>query len=276
MTDAEKKQSDSEKKAAEDSSTSQNTPHMVKRLVGQRDNERQKNGELNLENNDLATEIVRLSQENRLLKEQRTPAPAAPVTEPDPEDFDTDTEYKAAARKFYQSEAGSVVDEKLREFQNNQSEVAQRQSADDATNSHYQRADKIGSEDYEKAESAALNILGEPIFNGIIQNTSNSEQIFLMLGNDPEEAARLRNLAKSNPTAATVEIGRLSAKAVNFKIESRPDPEDELEGGSQLPDIEKGNLRKEYEKILKRASETGDNKGLREIRKRMRDAGLTL
>lgn len=252
----------------EESSSSKNTPFVVKRLVGQRDKLKTANSELDGENNDLAKEVVRLAQENEQLKNQgsQVKSDLPPVVD----DFETPEEFQAANRKFIADIAKDAVQNVI----TTQADNSQAVEFDGKVESHYQRAEKLGKSDYEQAEIDAVNVLGASYVDQIVNNLDNSEQVLYMLGNSPKEMQRIISLQKTNPAKATLELGILSVKAGSFNKDSVPAPEDGLEYGGKTPSAADAGLLKQYEAALKKASDSGDNTGFREIRKRCKEAGL--
>jgi len=250
----------------EESSTS-NTPHVVKRLVGQREKLRTTNSELDSENGDLANEVIRLNKENEQLRSQGSPQA---VNVPDPDDFETTEEFNEANRKF-------IVDTATQATQNvisTQADSNRVVEFDSKVDKHYQSAEKLGKSDYEQAEVNAVNELGATYVDNIVANVDNSAELLYMLGNSPKEMDRIKGLLRSNPAKATLEIGRLSANAGSFNKQSVPAPEDGLEEGGKTPSAAEAGLLKKYNAALKKASDTGDNTGFREIRKQCKEAGL--
>lgn len=267
MTQAEANaQSNSAGSANNEESPSSNTPFVVKRLVGQRDKLREQNGSLNSENDDLAKEIARLKQENEALKNQGKPS--ARNLPPVPGDFESDDEFRIAQQEYTARVAQQTVNQHLQ----NQQKEKQQSAFDSRVNDHYDRVEKSGLSDYEQAELNALNELGQEFLDGVVENSDNSEQILYMLGSNPEEMKRIKTLLHTNPVKATMEIGRLSVVAGNYSKEN-PVPETVLKGGG-TPKAAVAGLEKKYQEAVARAAETGDSKGLREIRRQMREAGL--
>jgi len=260
----------------------QNNPQVVKRLIGQREKLRNQNSnlngqvsDLNVENSDLASELVRLAQENKLLKTQVNPTPQS-GTPPTLEQCEGDIErFQAETARFYASQVGQVVDQKINHLQTTQAAQANDAEFNQAVNGHYDRAAKMGVQDYEQAESNALNILGNDLVNEIVKTVPNSNELLYMLGSDSNEAYRVKNLLDQNPVRATVELGILAGKAGGFKKEQRPDPETDISGGQQ-PNVAHANLKKQYDAAIEKAAQTGDNSEVRALRKQMREAGVPL
>ena len=275
MTEAEQQAADQAKldlektpNPDEDSSTSnKNAPFVLKRVVGQRDKLLTANGELDGENDDLAKEVVRLTQENKRLAEQGSQKEVEP---PDPDQFETKEEFNAANRKFIAEIATGAVQNVI----TTQADNSQAVEFDGKVENHYQRAEKLGKPDYEQAEIEAVNALGSGYVNQIVNNIDNSEELLYMLGNSPKEMQRIITLQKTNPGKATVELALLSAKAGVFSKQSVPAPEDGVEDGGKAPSAEGQALMKKYNAALDKAADTGDNTGFREIRKKCLEAGL--
>jgi len=251
-----------------------NSKFVVKRLVGQRDKLRKENEGLDSENSDLATRLIALEQENKLLKSNRLSQNEA-SNAPTLESCEGDVErFQAETLRYSQAQTEKLVDKKLNMLQNNMAEQNNNQAFESSVNGHYDRATKLGIANYSELEASALNILGSDLVNDIVQNVDNSEKVLAMLGENSEEAYRVKTLLEQNPVKATVELGRLSVKADDFKIESRPEPETPIEGGGQAPSVAHSNLQKQYDAALEKAAETGNNSEVRALRKQMREAGL--
>jgi len=251
----------------EESPASKNTPFVVKRLVGQRDTLRKNNTELDGENDDLAKEVARLTQENQRLAQGQKPQQILP---PDFDDFESKEEYRQAVATYTAQVAQHAAGQVL----NNQVEGQRQTKFDSRVEEHYQQAEKLGKRDYEQAEVNAINELGQTFVNQLVDNTDNSAEVLYMLGSSKDELKRIKALLSTNPVKATLEIGRLSANAGSFVKQEKPAPEDNLEPGSVIPSAANANLQKKYDEVVKKAADTGDTTGLRAIRKQMREAGL--
>jgi hypothetical protein len=260
-------QSNSVETANSEESPSSNTPFVVKRLVGQREKLREQNGSLDTENDDLAKEVARLTQENEKLK---TPSESPDdLLPPEPSSFDSKEEYTQAAIDYKKSVEKQAVNQVLANQEVQKQQTSFSQKADE----HYQRVEKTGNADYEEAELNVLTELGQEFLDGIVGNADNSEQILYMLGNRSDEMKRIKALLQVNPVKATMEIGRLSANAGSFNKDENPVPEVVLTGGGS-PKVVAGNLKARYAQAITDAAESGSTTGLRELRKQMRDAGL--
>jgi uncharacterized protein (DUF305 family) len=252
----------------EDAPSSSNTPFVVKRLVGQRDKLREDNAGLDTENDDLAKEVARLTQENKLLAQSK-PSQESTLP-PDPDEFESREEYRQAQAKYTESVAKNAVGQVL----NSQVENNRNVQFDSKVDDHYQQAEKLAKPDYEQAELNTINELGQNFVNGVVGSTDNSAEVLYMLGNSPEKMKRIKTLLASNPGRAAVEIGVMSASAGSFNKETLPAPEDTLEPGGVIPSAAHANLQKLHDDAVVKAAETGDSRGLRKYRKQMREAGL--
>jgi hypothetical protein len=248
-------------------SPSSNTPFVVKRLVGQREKLREQNGNLDSENNDLAKEVARLTQENEKLKSVPSNNDLLP---PDVRTFNTQEDYQHAQDAYKTAIGKQAVDQVLL----NQAQANRQTSFNSKIDEHYQKVEKSGKADYEEAELNVLVELGQDFLDGVVNNSDNSNEILYMLGHSAEEMKRIKNLIQTNPVKATLEIGRLSVNAGSFnRSDTSPVPEVVLTRGGS-PKVVAGNLKAQYEQAVTAAAETGETSGLRNLRKQMRDAGL--
>lgn len=279
LNDTDTPKADTPEGVIEDSSTSEEKPFVVERQVSrnkkfaerrigeQRDKAKEEADTLASENASLVVKLAQLEAEKEQMQSKAVQSQAMPTMA----QFDNDPEqYQVAMNQFYQVQNNAMIDQRFNEINANQVESNQNLQTDSAINSHYERAQKSGKTDYNKAETNALNVIGNDLARGIIQHTSNSDEILYMLGNDVEKATALANM---NPTQATVEIGRLSAQAGSFNKETRPNPEDVVEGGKP-PNATHASLQKKHDAILLKAQNGGDMKEYQAVRKQMREAGL--
>lgn len=263
----------------EDSSTSEDKPFVVKRQVSrnkefaqrrigeQRDKAKAEADNLGNENAGLAVEMARLKAENEQLQSKASQNQGMPTMA----QFDNDPEqYQVAVIQYYQAQNNAAIDQRFNEFNANQVASSQNAQTDSSINAHYDRAQKSGRNDYNEAETNALNVIGDDLAKGIMQNTPNSDEILYMLGNDVERATALAGM---DPIKATMEIGRLSVQAGSFNKEARPQPEDGVEGGKP-PNTTHANLQKKHDAIIAKAQNGGSLEELKAVRKQMREAGL--
>ena len=250
-----------------DRQVSRNRQFAEDRIGKQRDKFKNEADTLGSENAAMTVQVAKLQAENEQLQNRANQSQGLPTMA----QFGDDAEqYQVAVNAYYQNQNAAMVQTQLNQFQANQTESSQNAQTDSSINEHYDRAQKSGRNDYNQAETNALNIIGNDLAQGIMQNTSNSDDILYMLGNDAEKARALSNMS---PVQATVEIGRLSAQAGSFKKEQRPDPEDGVEGG-KAPSVSNANLQKRYDAILDKACQGGNLEELKVIKKEMREAGL--
>lgn len=188
-----------------------------------------------------AREELELEREkNRLLQlaMEQNRQPKEKSAEPKPEDFDQgewDPEYKKAVREYQDKLIDERVAAKLQETNEakEQERLKQQQQQELATRQqdHYKRSLNLGVTDYTDAEDKALEVLGNGNVNHIISNFDDSEVLLYHLGKNPDRAAKIGSMIKSNPIRAVAEIGRLSAElAVKPNKKPAPNPVDPLEG----------------------------------------------
>ena len=159
------------------------------RIGDQRDKFRNEADSLGNENAAMTVEMARLKAENEALQSRTSQSQAMPTLA----QFDNDIEqYQAAMGSHYQNQTAGIVQQQLNQFQANQTESSQNVRIDSAIDSHYDRAQKSGRSDYNKAEASALNIIGKDLAQGIIENTPNSDEILYMLGNEDQRASAYR------------------------------------------------------------------------------------
>jgi len=259
-----------------ESSTSEEKPLVVERKISrnkhfaeqrigeQRDKFKAESNVLGDENAQMTVQLANLQAENEKLKQAQN------QTMPTMAQFDNDAEqFQVALNQYYQGQNTALVNKQLNEFVSNQAASNQNNQSDAAINNHYDRAQKAGRADYNEAEKKAVDIIGSELAQGIIENTANSDEILYMLGDD---SARARALASMTPMQATVEIGRLSAQAGSFKKETRPDPEEGVQGGKP-PSATTAALQKRYDAALEKAQNGGSLEELKEAKKALREAG---
>ena len=262
----------------EDSSTLEEKPLVIERKISrnkhfaekrigeQRDKLKNESDLLGNDNAQLTVELANLQAENERLKQAKTQNQTMPTMA----QFDNDAEqFQVALNNFYRNENLELVNNKLNEFVSNQNASQQNNQIDAAINNHYDRAQKSGLADYNEAEQRAIEQIGPELAQGIIENTGNSDQIIYMLGQDSNRA---KSLAGMNPMQATVEIGRLSAEAGSFKKQTRPEPEEVVQGGKP-PSASTAALQKRYDSALKKAQNGGSLEELKLAKKALRDAG---
>jgi hypothetical protein len=279
LNDTDTPKADTPEGAIGDSSTSEKKPFVVKRQVSrnkefaerrigaQRDKAKAEASDLGNENAGMAVEMARLQAENQQLQSKASQSQGMPTMA----QFDNDPEqYQVALSQYYQVQNNAAIDQRFNEFNANQAESNQNAQTDSSINAHYDRAQKSGRNDYNEAETNAVNVIGSDLARGIMQYTSNSDEVIYMLGNDVEKATALANM---NPTQATIEIGRLSAQAGSFNKEARPDPEDGVDGGKP-PNTSHANLQKKHDALIAKAQNGGNLEELTKVRKQMREAGL--
>ena len=190
---------------------------------------------LNRRNADSEAEVARLRQENELLKlAQRQ---TQPVERPNRMNFETDDAYEAALDTYIgqkaETTAKRIVDERLTDTDESR-RLADREAAQDrALHAHYERATKLNVPDFDDAEDAAVEILGQDAAREIITSLDKSELVLYHLGKNTAKAQEIARLLKTNPVKATVSLGRLEAELkIRPKLSNAPEPETKISGGS--------------------------------------------
>lgn len=101
---------------------------------------------------------------------------------------------------------------------------------------HYERAEKLNVSDFNEAQDAAIEVMGQAVVSQIAENFSKSEYLIYYLGKNPVKAQEIQRLAASNPIAAAAELGVLQNKlSLKPKTRQSIDPEAKLEPGGSAP-----------------------------------------
>lgn len=252
-----------------------NQQQMIKRVIGQREAARE---DLSTEtdiNQELLTRNANLQRQIDVFKKAGGGAADQELGEkPTLESCGGDSaKYETEVTRYLSNaNAANVQNEVKKQIQatTDQSNAANNdQDFQEKVGAHYDRAQKMEVTDYEQAETEALNIMGSEIVEGITKKIPNSEELIYMLGKQPKEALRIKNLFLKDPSGATIEIGRLSATAVGFKSEQAADPESDIAKGGQS-DGQLGVLERKLDKAFDKASENGDLTEVRAIKKDMK------
>jgi len=160
---------------------------------------------------------------------------------PNPDEFDGglyDPEYQKSLlnynQRFIQSETQRHTAEALKQAR---AEETQRQKTEEAKSrqiEHWRQAGKLKVKDYEKAEDAAIEILGEDVFAESVRflDPEDTTLLWYHLGKNPGVAKGLASRIHSNPVSATVEMGRILERVKNTGKTTNPPPppDEELEG----------------------------------------------
>lgn len=147
-----------------------------------------------------------------------------------------------------------------------------------AQEAHGERADKLNISDYADVQDVTVGILGLDTVNEIIKASPKSESVIYYLGKNPDEAEDIRDLLKTNPVQATMEIGRLEARLKvkpRAKTQPLPDPDTEVQGGT--PSAAKINqFQRRLDKARAASGQTSDIKANLAIRREAAAAGVTV
>ena len=242
--------------------------HINKRLAKKREAKDQESEEVRKANEALA-------QENELLRKKLNPTP---TEKPTLAGCGNDTEvFEVALNAWYNGESEKQIDSKVKAALSTQQQhrVAETRENDSqsAVDSHYEKVQEMKDEGYDQAEANAIEWLGEDTVKEIIAIVDNSPETIKLLGSNKEEADALAATLKQNPTRATADIGRLSARAGKFDNNGTPLP-DEQPGGGNLPVSDQA-LKRRHDDLVEKARK-GEAVGpeLRKVRAEMREKGL--
>jgi len=164
------------------------------------------------------------------------------------------------------------IEDSNKQSANFQSQRTQSDNLEQSKSKHYERASELKVSDFEEMEDNAIKILGDDVFNELVSNCDNSPEVAYLLGKNPNEALRIRNLADSGQAFKCVmELGKLSAKVkVKTKSAIPADPERKIANGN--PPVSTNNLQKEWDK----AAESGEFKRMREIETQAETRGVRI
>lgn len=197
---------------------------MISRIIGQRNKARDENEELRRKVQELESKITKPKESKPLPK----------LT-----DFSTDEEYERAVQNHYakMNLNNQPKIDPLKEFQ-------RQQSLTQGLDEHYRKASELAAKfpEYSKAEEAAAQTLGDELAQEIATRATNSAELMLYLGSNPNEAQRFKNLANNDPVQAGIELGRLDALV---KVQSKtkkqlPEPDEPLESRAALKHEKRG------------------------------------
>lgn len=218
-----------------------------------------------------------LQEEVKRLKQALDGSKSGP---PNPNDFDGgvyDPEYTKSLNAYNEKVIEERIAKQLNESQqrtyHEQSQQSQEAETEKALMDHYDRAYKLGVKDYDEAEDAAIEILGEENFKHLARHLDDSEVFAYYIGKNPDVGEKYAEMLRTKPIKALAEIGRLLAQIKRKpKGEPLPDPDEELEGA--IPSNAEAQNRK-LDK-LREAARSGDPKAMKKIldfKKQMRVKG---
>ena len=186
------------------------------------------------EASNVSSELAIARQKNELLQlalDQQKAKPEA-VMPPNPLDFDDgagDPKYVAALngynQQFIQAEIAKHTAQQPA-APTRDVELEKRQVA------HYERAAKLGMNDFDETEDKVIDILGKDIVNQFIKASDHSQTVLYHLGKNPDKAEQIGQLIKSNPIKGVLKLGALGAE---LKVQKKarkpaPNPDKELAG----------------------------------------------
>jgi hypothetical protein len=151
----------------------------------------------------------------QLRDKQEAQKASAPI-EPDYDTFEgSDAEFKTAQRAYNQAEIKRIAGEeayKLVQHTTQQTaQTTQDTQTDEIRREHYKRADTLKVSNYDELEGSAVDIIGEDFANVLMASSDNAHLILASMGANPNLAAEIAKLAKTNPSKAF-------ANALTFKI----------------------------------------------------------
>lgn len=190
-----------------------------------------------------------------LALQQKDTKPKGP---PDPESYDGgayDPQYAKDLAAYQQGFIQNEVQRRTSEISQQAQEQAARDRAEQEIQqrikNHWQHAQTLKAKDYEQAEEAAIEILGDTVFNDAVRylDPEETSMLFYHLGKNPNKARDLAAKIATNPVKATVEMGRVLERLKNPAKSSNPlpQPDDELEGGGGNPRQRRGPKGAKYE-----------------------------
>ena len=169
--------------------------------------------------NDAAAEAVaraEAAEEQLKLYQLRDQQAQQSLPEPDEDTFEgTDAEFKAAQRAFNQQEIKRIAAEEAKSLVQQTIQQTTQASAegeqDSVIDAHYERAEAMPVTNYHELEGSAADVMGDDFIKALILASDDSHRVIASLGASPREAAKIAELAKTNPTKAF-------ANALTFKI----------------------------------------------------------
>ncbi len=187
---------------------------------------------------------------------------------PDEDDFDSPAEFKAAEDAWIDqriaAKAGEVAAKEVQAFQSRQAAASSEQAFYGKLETHYGRGQAIPG--YEAIEDKAVGIIGNDMAKLIMSTSSRSEAIMVELGNNPVLAEEIRELAKTNPTAAFVKALEVKPKKALGKTTIAPDPDEPVSGGSGGISA----IDRKLDKARENAARTGDMSELMALKRQAR------
>lgn len=245
----------------EDSPPQGQLPQGLKRRIGKLN---QRVDSARAETAEANAEIERLKRENQLLQMQQTPQ------RPTLEQFDYDeAKYRAALADFEDKR----LDERFSAMEQRLTAAAQPPAREDITalESHYDRAEKLGVRDYEVAEDAVIEAIGQGTFKEVVSSLNESEKVVYFLGKNPSKLNELSDLLRTNPVKGTLALGRLEAQLrVRPKQKQAPAPDADVAGDSS-PSSSSA-WQKKLDKL--RSSDNYKARDVIELKRQAREAGV--
>lgn len=200
------------------------------------------------------------------LQSQEAPQP---VAIPNPDDFPSgtyDPGYLSKVQEYNDRRTQERIDEGITKatetFQQTRSQQVQAHDLEQAQLAHCKKSAELGVKDYEEMEEVAISILGNETANQLIQVVDRSDLLFYYFGKNRGVAEKYADMLKTKPGKALTEIGGLLSEIkVKPKIETPPDPDDELEGGAP------SNMEHLQSKLnkLREAARSGSSEAMKKV-----------
>lgn len=206
-----------------------------------------------------------LEEENRLLKLQAEQAQQRKKISRS--DFDSDDEYFQAREQELIRKAKEAALSAI-------PKPAAKGEDDSDLDGYYARAAKLKAQDFDEAENAVMEALGNQATRQIIQNWDNSEAVIYALGKNQQKLLELSTTLKQNPLAFVREVERFSSK-ITTRPRSKQAPEpNAMETGA---DAAAANPQAQLDKLRQKVSEgKADMKDLLAFKREHKERGITL
>ena len=167
-----------------------------------------------------------LKAENELLRmqlAQRSPGSKGP-TMPTLESVDYDEakfreQSEAYQRHIAAEEARRIAREMYADSQQQQRLQSREAELDAALSKHYERARKLGVDDFDAAENKVIELFGSDAAKEIIGAVDESHTLVYWLGKNPDKAYQYAQTIRTNPVKGILELGKLAAK---IKLQPKP------------------------------------------------------
>lgn len=242
------------------------------------------------ENAELLTRLRNSEEKNKLLELKVSQGVKREPAKPNPSDFDDeedDPKYIAAKKAYDEAKMDKLVTEKVQQATKTigqQQSVAQKKlDLEKKQESHWEKADKLGVDDYDDKEEKLVKTLGTDMVNNIIDYfPKDSHNLVYYLGTNQEAAEEMGEMLadRNGPgmVQGVAELGRIieKIKAKPLKSKTNPDPDTESEGSESSP---QETLQLRLDKLRDEAAKSGRKDGMKrilEFKRKARARGITL